>query len=456
MPDTETIAALRSAVRGPVIGPNDAGYDAARSVFYGGIDRRPAAIVRAAGADDVAAVIRLARETDAELAVRGGGHSVAGHSVAEGGLVIDLSDLRAIEIDPKERSAWAQTGLTAGAYSAATAEHGLATGFGDTASVGIGGITLAGGIGYLVRRFGMTIDSLLEAELVTAEGEVVRVSDDSHPDLFWAIRGGGGNFGVATRFRYRLHPVDTIVGGTLVLPARPETIHALVAEAHAACDELSTIANVMPAPPMPFVPEEHHGRLVIFALVSFAGAAEAGEKAMAPFRALAAPLVDMVRPIPYPEIYPPVEEDYHPTAAGRTLFTDAVDRASVETIVERLERSTAMMRVAQIRPLGGAMARVPNGATAFAHRDRPFMVNCAALFGSPDERDEHEAWVASFAGALQRGEPGAYSGFLGDEGEARVRQAYPGPTWDRLAEVKRRYDPTNLFRLNHNVPPAAG
>ena len=359
-----------------------------------------------------------------------------------------------MDIDVEGRTAWAETGLTAVEYSTAAAVHGLATGFGDTGSVGIGGITLGGGVGFLVRKYGLTIDDLLAAEIVTADGEILQVDAETHPDLFWAIRGGGGNFGVATRFRFRLHEVGTIVGGMLFLPATPEIVASFIAEAETAPEELSTIANVMPAPPMPFVPEEQHGKVVIFALMAYAGAPEEGERALAPFRALAEPIADMVRPMPYPEIYMPDEEDYHPIAAGRTMFVDAVGPGTAGTILDHLETSTASMGVAQLRVLGGAMGRVPVEATAFAHRKSRIMVNLAALYEDPDEAATHEAWVAGFAGALRQGDTGAYVNFLGDEGEARVRDAYPGPTWDRLREIKGRYDATNLFRLNQNIPPA--
>ncbi|MGH2725111.1 MAG: FAD-binding oxidoreductase [Actinomycetota bacterium] len=450
---TISIPQLRSELRGRVIGPGDPGYDEARAVFYGGFDRRPAVIVRAAGEADVARVVSLGRETGLELAVRSGGHSGAGHGTTDGGIVLDLGDMRALDIDVEGRTAWAQTGLTAGEYTAAAAAHGLATGFGDSGSVGIGGITLGGGVGFLGRKHGLTIDSLLAAEVVTADGRLLRADTETHPDLFWAIR-GGGNFGGATRFRFRLHPVDTIVGGILILPATADVIASFIAEAEAAPEELSTIANVMPAPPMPFVPEEHHGRLVVMAMLVHAGDTAAGEGAVAPFRALASPIVDMVKPMPYPEIFLPEDEDYHPTAVGRTMFVDTIDRAVAETIVEHLRASDASMRVAQLRVLGGAIARVPADATAYAHRRSRIMVNVAAFYEGPQDRAVRESWVTDLAAVLRQGDPGAYVNFLGDEGRARVRQAYPGPTWDRLAAIKARYDPTNLFRLNQNIPPA--
>ena len=284
---------LLTDITGRVIRPGDDNYDAARQVVLGGIDRRPSAIVRVADATDVARVIRFARETGTELAVRSGGHSGAGHSTTEGGVVIDLRDLRALEVDPAARTVTAQTGLTAYDLAVATAEHGLAIGFGDTGTVGIGGITLGGGIGYLSRRDGLTIDNLLAAEIVTADGEVLEVDADNHPDLFWAIRGGGGNFGVATRFTYRLSELDRIVGGMLVLPATSETVAGYMAAAAEAPDELSTIANVMSCPPMPFIPEEHHDRPVIMGILAWSGdVAEGGS----PHRAVPSPRPGAGRP----------------------------------------------------------------------------------------------------------------------------------------------------------------
>jgi FAD/FMN-containing dehydrogenase len=448
-----SIPQLRAHLDGRVTAPGEPGYDEGRTVFYGGIDRRPAVIVRPADTDDVARVIALARETGLELAVRSGGHSIPGHSTTEGGIVLDLRDLNRLEIDAESRTAWVGGGVTTGRYTEAAAEHGLATPFGDTGSVGIGGLTLGGGVGYLVRKHGLTIDSLLAADVVTADGELLRVDAESHPDLFWAIRGGGGNFGVATRLQLRLHELDTVVGGMLILPATADTIYGFIAEAEAAPEELSGIAAVMPAPPLPFLPAEQHGRLVILAVLVYAGDVESGERAVAPFRALAEPIADMLGPRRYPEIFVPGEEGFHPVASARTMFVDRIDRAAAETIVERLQASTAMMAVTQLRVLGGAAARVPAEATAYAHRQSRIMVNVAALFGSPEEAPVHEPWVTGLADALRQDDHGAYVNFLTDEGEERVRAAYPAETWDRLVAVKRRYDPMNLFRLNQNIPP---
>jgi FAD/FMN-containing dehydrogenase len=455
MPETISIEKLRTDIRGRAIGPDDPEYDQARTPFYGGIDRRPAVIVRVANDADVARLVALARETGLELAVRSGGHSIPGHSVSEGGIVLDLGDMRAIDIDADGRTAWAETGLTAVEFAKAANERGLALGFGDTGSVGIGGITTGGGVGYLARQYGLTIDDLLAADVVTADGEVRRVDPDSEPDLFWAIRGGGGNFGVATRFRFRLHDLPSVVGGMLLLPATVDTIAGFVAEAEAAPEELSGIANIVAkAPPLPFVPEEYHGTPVIMGLLCFAGDAEGGQRALEPFRALARPVADMLRPMPYPEVYPPEEEGYHPSATAHTMFVDTIGRAEAETILEHLGTSTAMMGVAQLRVLGGAVARVPVDATAYAHRKSEIMVNVAAVYERPEEAEVHAPWVRGLAGALQQTDDGAYVNFLADEGPDRIRAAYPGRTWDRLREIKARYDPTNLFRLNQNIPPA--
>jgi FAD/FMN-containing dehydrogenase len=452
---TLSIDRLRDDLAGRVIVPGDADYDEARTVMAGGIDRRPAAIVRVANTADVARVVNVARETGSELAVRSGGHSGAGHSTTDGGIVIDLRDLKEIDLDVGARHVWAGAGLTAGEVGAAITPHGLVVGFGDTASVGIGGITTGGGVGYLVRRDGLTIDNLIGAEVVTADGTVLTVDADNHPDLFWGIRGGGGNFGVVTKFHYRLNELPAFYGGMLVLPATAETVAGFIAAAEAAPEELSTIANIMTAPPMPFLPEEAVGSIVILGMIGFAGDAEAGERAVAPFRALAEPLADFVAAGPYSVMFPEMEggDDYHPTAAAVNLHIDHVDRDVASTIVEFLEKSDAPLRAAQLRVLGGAMARVPADATAYAHRSSRIMVNLAAFYEGPDDKAAKEAWVRDFAAAIDQGDRAVYSNFLGDEGSARVRDAYPGSTWDRLVEIKRRYDPTNLFRLNQNVTP---
>jgi FAD/FMN-containing dehydrogenase len=449
-----SIRQLRDELAGPVVGPGEPGYDEARRVFLAAIDRRPSAIVRPVDAGEVAHVVSLGRETGLELAIRGGGHSQAGYGTSEGGIVLDLAGLTALGIDPGARFASAAGGLTSGAVTAAAAPYGLAAAFGDSPTVGIGGLTLGGGIGYLVRKHGLTIDHLLGAEVVTADGRVLEVDAESEPDLFWAIRGGGGNFGVVTRFDYRLHPVGQVTGGMLALPATPETLAGLVAEAEAAPEALSMIANVFPAPPLPFVPPELVGSPLLLVLLVHAGPLDEGERAVAPLRALAPPLADFVRPMPYGEMFTAEGPEPPPRAVVRTLFTDSFDEDAARELLDRLRASNAQLPAAQIRVLGGAASRVPADATAFAHRRRRMLVNVAATYVSPDEDAVHRTWAEDAAAALRHGGDAAYVNFLGDEGKQRVRAAYPGSTWDRLTEVKRQYDPENVFRLNQNVAPA--
>ena len=323
-----SIAKLRAELAGAVIGPGDPGYDASRHVFLPAVDRHPAVIVRPVDAGEVAYVVSLAHKAGLELAVRGGGHSQAGHGTSEGGIVLDLAGLAALEIDAGSRIVRAAGGLTAGTVTGAVAPDGLAVGFGDTASVGIGGLTLGGGVGYLVRKHGLTIDHLLGAEVVTADGRVLEVDAERDPDLFWAIRGGGGNFGVVTRFDYRLHPVDMVTGGMLALPATPATLAGLVAEAEAASDDLSVIANVLLAPPLPFVPPELIGKPLVLALLVHSGPLDEGERAIAPLRALAPPVADFVRAMPYSEMFPAEGQAVPPHAVVRTFFADALDEGA--------------------------------------------------------------------------------------------------------------------------------
>jgi FAD/FMN-containing dehydrogenase len=448
-------ADLRSQLEGEVITPDDPAYDEARQVFFKGVDKRPLAVVRVAGADDVAAVVNAARDGGLELAVRSGGHSRPGYGTSDGGLVIDLSQMNSIEIDSDGETAWVGTGATAGQYTLATAERGRTTGMGDTGSVGVGGITLAGGIGFLARKHGLTIDNLVAAEVVTANGEVVQTTENSESDLFWAIRGGESNFGVATLLQLQLAEVSEIVGGMLILPATPEAITGFLQAAEAAPDELSTIANVMIAPPMPMIPEDAHGKPVVMGLFAYVGPADQGEQVLAPFRALADPYADMLRPMRYPELYEGPEPEAR-FGAGTNFFADSFESAHAGAILEQLPQSTALMKAVQIRVLGGALARVPNDATAFAHRDRKLMVNIAAMYADPAEGDTHQAWADGLAYSLGKDGSGGYVGFLGEEDEESLRAAYPGGTWERLRGLKRRYDPGNLFHLNHNIPPADG
>jgi FAD/FMN-containing dehydrogenase len=449
-PLEDQIEMLGSALKGRVVMPRDGDYDAVRALVPGNYDYRPAAVIRVRNAADVAAALNFAQATGLEVAVRSGGHG--GHGT-EGGLLIDLRDLNAIEIDSEARSAWAGTGLTAGEVTAAVEKQGLIVGFGDTASVGIGGLTAGGGIGYLVRKHGLTIDSVLAAEVVTAAGDILIVDETHHPDLFWALRGGGGNFGVVTRWKYRLHPLPAFTGGPLVLPATPDVVASFVAAAEAAPEELSAIATVMPAPPLPFLPEELHGKPVFFCMMAFAGEVEAATTALAPFRELATPIADLVAPGSYSSMYMPEDPDYRPSFSVRSRLIDRIGQEEARTIIEFVERSDAPMRLGEIRVLGGVFARVPVEATAFAHRESRIMVSFIALSDSAVEAERHDRWATEGIAAIRQGEDRVYVNFL-LEGAPRLHAAYPAATFERLRRIKRRYDPRNLFHLNKNIPPA--
>jgi FAD/FMN-containing dehydrogenase len=447
------LTTLAARVTGAVVTPEDAAYDEERKLFPGDLDRHPSAIVRVVDSGDVAAVIDFAKSADLEFTVRSGGHSALGAGIVDGGLVIDVRDLDNIDIDSDAKTAWVGSGVTAADFSTAAAKHGLVLGFGDTGSVGVGGITLGGGVGFLARKFGLTIDSLLAAEVVTASGDVLIADADNHPELFWGVRGGGGNFGVATRFHFELQPLDRIVGGMLFLPATPETIAGFLAESANAPDELSTIANVMSAPPMPFLPEELIGKTVLMGFLTWAGDLEEGHLVMDRFRALAEPLADFVQEMPYSGMYPSEEEEYRPIAVALTGFTDEVSPERIEQILEAVAASDAPMRAVQLRVLGGAVSRVPNDATAYAHRDRATMVNVASFYEDQSTREKRLDWVRDLHEKLTDGDAG-YVGFLADEGEQRTQAAYPHGNWERLREIKAEYDPDNIFHHNQNIPPA--
>ncbi len=449
-------AALRARAQGPVVAPGDDSYEEFRLVFNAAIDRHPGAILRAADARDVALGVEIANEHGLEVAVRGGRHSFAGLGVSDGGLVIDTRDLTSLEIDPAERTAWAGAGLTAAAYAAAAGEHGLATGFGDYPDVGVAGLTLGGGLGFLARKHGLTVDDLLGVELVTADGELITADAENHPDLFWALRGGGGNFGVVTRLRYRLHELGTVLAGMLLLPGSPEILRGFIEATDAAPEELTAISMAALAPPMPFIPADQHGKPVIMAMVLYAGDPDEGQAALEPIRRLATPLADQVKPMRYPEIYEFGEDEGMPRGAMavRAEMVDELTDAQLEAVFAYpRENPPPAMGGFQFRVLGGAVSRVPADATAYAHRERRMMVNVASLLPGSTDDGPVEEWADGFARALDIGAGPVYVNYLGSDAAARVADAYPGATGARLAEVKRRYDPRNLFRWNVNVAP---
>jgi FAD/FMN-containing dehydrogenase len=449
---------LRSRLHGRLITPRDADYDDARSVLYINVDRRPRAIVRAADAQDVATVVRYAREHSLPLAVRSGGHSLAYLSVIDDAIVVDLSQMARVSVDPEARIARVQPGATSGDLAGPANDHGLALSTGDTHSVGMGGLTTGGGIGFMVRKYGLAIDNLLAAQVVTAAGEIVTASAEERPDLFWAIRGGGGNAGIVTEFVFRLAPVGQILGGELMLPATREVLRGYLDYAASAPDDLTTIANLTHAPPAPHVPQERVGEMVLSILVCWTGDISAGERALAPLRALATPVADAVAPMPYPEIYRFTEHQAAPHAASiRMMFADELSDEALDAALSAMKGASSPFSLIQFRGLGGAMARVASDATAFAHRERRYFVAIIGLWLDPAEDAAiHEAWTSALWRTIRHEGSGVYVNFLEVEGPDRVREAYPPATYARLAAIKRRYDPRNLFRFNQNVPPETG
>jgi FAD/FMN-containing dehydrogenase len=446
---------LRSRLLGRLITPDDPDYDAARRVINFTVDRRPRAIVRAADADDVAEAVDFARLHELPLAVRSGGHSLAKLNIIDDALVIDLSGMNRVRIDAAKGIARVEPGATSGDLAGPANANGFALSTGDTHSVGMGGLTTGGGIGFMVRKYGLAIDNLLEAEVVTAAGEIVTASPDEHPDLFWAIRGGGGNVGIVTRFTFRLAPVDQILGGELMLPATRETLRGYLDYSVAAPDDLTTIANLIQAPPAPHVPAEWVGKPVLSIHVCWTGDVAAGEQAVAPLRALATPVFDAVAPRPYPELYTFTAHFAEPHGASlRMMFADELSDATLNASLDAMAHASSPYSLIQFRGLGGAMARVPDDATAFAHRQRRYFVAPIAVWLDPAENPApHEAWTAALWQQVRHEGNGVYVNFLETEGPARVREAYPPAIYERLAAIKRRYDPDNLFRFNQNVPP---
>ena len=439
-----------------MIAPDAVEYDRARRVHNAAVDRHPALIVRPTDADDVALAVAHAQERGLPLVVRAGGHSMAGHGTGDGTLVLDLSDMRGVEIDAAGRTAWADAGVLAGEYTTASHAHGLVTPFGDTGSVGVAGITLGGGVGWLVRKYGMTIDSLLAVEIVTADGRRRIASAVEEPDLFWAVRGAGANFGVVTRLQFRLHPLDKVLAGHILLPVTRDVLRRLVPALLAAPDELTAMPDIMLAPDDATIPAAHRGRPVVKLHVAWAGAAEAGERALAPLRALATPMSDTIAWKPYMDLFSPVDRDEEPTwgVSSRGQFIDTLDDAMIDVIEHRLTEPGAPDVIVELRVLGGAMARVPGDATAFGWRDRPALLWLVAPYEEISRAAAVEAWTAAFHAALSADGAATYVNFMGAEDVDAVRGAYPAATYARLRELKRRYDPDNVFRANHNIRPA--
>jgi FAD/FMN-containing dehydrogenase len=451
--------ALAANLRGELIRPEDGGYEAARRVWNGMIDKRPALIARCADAQDVVHAIAFARTHALPIAVRGGGHSAPGYGTVDGGLVIDLSPLRTVEVDPVARIARAGAGCLLGDLDRATQEHGLAVPAGMVSDTGIAGLTLGGGMGWLSRKHGLTIDNLLAVEIVTADGAILRASEAQHPDLFWAVRGGGGNFGVVTTFEYRLHPVGpTVLAGILLYPfAQAAAVFRAFRDAmDGAPDELAASAVVITAPPHPPFPPALQGQPVVAVAVCYAGDLEEGQRVVRPLREAGEPALDLVGPMPYVALQSMFDAGtphglhyWEKSSYVRELTDEALD-----AYLAAIGEPTSPLSQVLLSRFGGAVGRVPEEATAFAHRDGAYVLFAIAAWAPDDPRGEaHVAWVRGLTAAL---DPFATGGsYVNAFDEGGIATAYRPATLARLARVKATYDPGNVFRLNQNIAPAS-
>lgn len=442
------VARFQASISGDVIVPGDAVYDEARKVFNGMIDKRPAVIARCASVRDVMGAVRLARETDTELAVRGGGHGVTGSAISERGIVIDLSRMNLVQVDPGKRTAAAGGGATWGEFDGATQAVGLATTGGIVPSTGVAGLTLGGGIGYLNRKYGLACDNLVRAEVVTSDGRALEASVEENSDLFWALRGGGGNFGVVTRLEYKVHPVGPVLGGEIVYPLdqAKQVLRFYRDWSVATPDEVRADATLISGPNGP----------ALVLIVCYCGALEEGEKVLEPMRSCGRPLADTIAAVPYftvqnllTEIFKPGWLHYWKAGFVRSLSDEAI-----EAIVDYFGANMPPFFAAvAIEHLGGAVSRVGAAETAFGHRDAGHSLLVLRMWKDPGETEKNMDWGRRcYKAAEPFLQPSAYVNYLGDEGEGRVKAAY-GVNYERLRAVKKKYDPTNLFRLNQNIRP---
>jgi FAD/FMN-containing dehydrogenase len=448
--------------RGDLIAPGHPDYDDARAVWNATVDRRPRLIARCTGTADVSVAVRFARACDLEIAVRGGGHNVAGTAMCDDGIVIDLSPMRAVSVDAVERIAHVRGGALWGDVDHETQAYGLATTGGIVSHTGVGGVSLGGGIGWLMRKHGLTVDNLVEAEVVTAEGDIIRVSAQDHPDLFWALRGGGGNFGVVSSFRFALHPVGpTVMAGPVFWAAEdtPDVLRFYREFVTDAPDELGNVVRLGTIPPLPDVSEELHFRPAIAVTSCYAGPVDDGERAVRALREFGTPLVDLVGPTLYVDHQSGIDDTvphgwhYYWKGTDLTGLSDEV----IDIVAERAYRATSPRSYAAMFHLGGAVARTPRDATAHPGRAVDQRISIDAVW-LPEDDDSvgaaETAWAREFLDALQPHRAGVYVNFLdSDDDTGRVREAYGDDTYQRLAEVKAKYDPENVFHNNKNIEP---
>ncbi|SEV89016.1 FAD-binding oxidoreductase [Natrinema salifodinae] len=456
--DDGAIDGFGEGLRGDLLRPEDPNYDEARSIWNGMIDRHPALIVRARGVSDVIATVDFAREHELALAVCGGGHNIAGNAVCDGGLMLDLSAMRSIYVDPEERTARVEPGATLGDFDHEAQTFGLATPLGINSTTGVAGLTLGGGFGWLTRTYGMTVDNLRSVDVVTADGRLRRASDDENPDLFWGVRGGGGNFGVVTSFEFDLHEVGPeVLAGPVVYPGEDarDVLRHVRDFNETAPDESSVWAVLRKAPPLPFLPEEVHGVGVAIVVAFYAGDVADGAEVLAPIREFGDPIADAVGPHGYAEF----QQAFDPllTTGARNYWKshnfDELSDEAIDTAVDYAATLPTPLSEIFFGQVGGAMARVPSDATAYPHRDAEYAMNVHTRWEDPAMDDECIAWAREFYDAMAPyATGGVYVNFISErEGEENL--AY-GENYDRLVELKTEYDPENLFRMNQNIEPA--
>ncbi len=457
--DRRALTTLRGAFRGALLLPGEEGFDETRRIRNGAIDRHPALIARCAGTDDVQTAVRFARERDLPLSVRGGGHGVAGHAVADDGVMIDLSLMKSIQVDPAAQTVRVAGGVLWGEMDQATQRFGLATTGGTISHTGVGGVTLGSGLGHLMRKHGLAVDNLRAVDLVTADGERRHVDADSEPDLFWGLRGGGGNFGIGTALEFDLHPVGPLVlGGPIFWPLdqAPEVLRLIRDFAPEAPDELGMSMAASLAPPLPILPAAWYGRPVLGLILVWAGDPVAGERVIAPLRAIGTPVAELVRPTPYVALQSMLDGG---APAGRHYYWQShrvphLADAAIETIIDRVETITSPFSQIVILTTGGAVSRVDPATTALGERPPGFNVTTIAAWAPPGlDGLRHRTWVREGWERLRPYSAGVYPNFLSDEGDAGIVAAY-GDRLPRLTMLKNRYDPDNIFRLNANIPPA--
>jgi FAD/FMN-containing dehydrogenase len=452
------VAALRTSFAGQVLASGDDGYEEHRRVWNGSIDRHPALIARCTGVDDVRTAVRFGRDSGLTVAVRGGGHSFPGLSTVDGGLVIDLRPMNGVRVDPDARVAGVQAGALLGEVDGATQEHGLVVPSGIVSHTGVAGLTLGGGIGWVMRRYGLTVDSLESADLVTADGEVVRASEDENAELFWGLRGGGGNFGVVTDFRFRLHPVgpQVMAGATFwSMDDAEQVLRTYRAWIDGCPDELMTIVVQRLAPALPVVPPELVGRPVIAVAACYAGDVDEGEAVLRPMRASGSPVLDLFAPKPFlahQQMFDPSFRHgcwYYVRSCDVAELSDDV----IDVVVEHGRRISSPLSSIALWQMGGAVARVDEAATAFNGRGAGFTFNINGNTATADGFEEQRQWARDYWSALAPFHTSVYVNFLMEEGGARVREAYGAAKYERLGALKRKYDPANVFRLNQNIRP---